>query len=45
MENKLNKQTAEARENAGKQVTICFNFAFDWLIERREFSEPIKEQC
>ena len=39
MENKLNKQTAEARENAGEQVT------FDWLIEWREFSEPIREQC
>ena len=40
MKNKLNKQTTETRENAGEQVTICFNFAFDWLIEWREFSEP-----
>ena len=45
MKNKLNKQTTETRENAGEQVTICFNFAFDWLIEWREFSEPIREQC
>ena len=33
MENKLNKQTTETRENAGEQVTIGFKFAFDWLIE------------
>ena len=32
------------RENAGERVVINFTFAFDWLREGREFSEPITER-
>ena len=31
----------EARENAGDQVVIGFNFESDWLRGRREFCGPI----
>ena len=33
----------EARENAGDQVAIGFNFEFDWFRNRRDFSGPIKK--
>ena len=39
-----NKQTAQARENAGDQVAIGFSFESDWLREKRESSGPITER-
>ena len=39
-----NKQTRKARENAGDQAAISFNFASDWLPRWRELSRPIREQ-
>ena len=34
----------KARENAGDQVVIGFNFTNDWLIEWREVSGPITDR-
>ena len=35
---------AKARENAGEQAAIVFNFASDWLRGWREFSGPITKR-
>ena len=40
-----NKQTAEARENAGDQFAIGCGYSSDWLRRLHELSRPIYDKC
>ena len=40
-----NKQTAEARENAGDQFASGCGYSSDWLRRLHELSRPIYDKC
>ena len=40
-----NKQTAEARENAGDQLASGCGYSSDWLRRLHELSRPIYDKC